>query len=329
MSDYASLKARLDKGDVIILDGAIGTHLQTLGAPMDKTWAASGLSTHPDTTRLMHQQYIEAGADVITTNTFSSARHVLMNLGLADMAKELNIRAVALVQQARDRAARGRPVWIGAAVSNYGVIAGGNRRMRDAMRSRPRVGFWGEYPELSEEDTRASIREQAEVLVMAGADFLIAESTGTTTQRQWVSEACMGLGVPVWVGFKTRLEDGKVMSGYADPETFESGMDKVLPLGGEVMSIFHSSVEATSASIPQLRQKWPGPIAVYPDAGRRDYLDRHGDTATTNATSVADFTRLAKEWVGLGAQVIGACCGFGPEYIAPLRDALPKKIPGR
>jgi homocysteine S-methyltransferase len=329
MSDYDSLRARLDKGEVIILDGAIGTHLQTLGAPMDKTWAASGLHTHPDTTRLMHEQYIRAGADVITTNTFSSARHVLANLGLADVAKELNIRAVALAQQARDRAARDRPVFIGAAVSNYGVIAGGNRSMRDMMRSRPRVGFWGEYPELSEEDTRASIRDQAETLVMAGADFLIAESTGTTTQRQWVSDACMGLGVPVWVGFKTRLEDDKVMSGYADDETFDFCMDKVLPLGGEVMSVFHSPVEATTASIPELHRKWQGPIGAYPDAGRRDYLDRHGDSATTNATSVAKFTKLAQEWVGMGAQVIGACCGFGPEYIAPLRDALPKTIPGR
>jgi len=101
---YQDLQARLDHGDVIILDGAIGTQLQAMGAPMNVTdRAAAGLHTHPYTVRHMHANYIKAGVDIITTNTYASARHNLEPMGLGDLTTELNIRAVVLAQEARDR----------------------------------------------------------------------------------------------------------------------------------------------------------------------------------------------------------------------------------
>ena len=84
MSQYGALQARLDRGDVIILDGAVGTQLQEMGLPIYKTaWAATALQTHPATVQVMHETYVKAGADVITTNTYASARHNLEPLGLA------------------------------------------------------------------------------------------------------------------------------------------------------------------------------------------------------------------------------------------------------
>ncbi|MGH6630682.1 MAG: homocysteine S-methyltransferase family protein, partial [Burkholderiales bacterium] len=221
--------------------------------------------------------------------------------------------------------AQNRPVYIGGAVSNYGAIPGGDGAGRARMARGPRVGYWSEYPEYSEAHVKASMREQAQTLVEAGVDFLIAESTGTLKQREWVSEACAGLGVPFWVGFKSRIDKGVVKSGYVEDINFDSAIDSVLKFGGDVATVFHSSVEATSASIPILRQHWKGPIGVYPDASRSDYLARHG-SAEDNATSVPRFVELAREWVGQGAQIVGGCCGFGPEYIAPLRAALPARI---
>ena len=89
MAQYQDLQDRLDRGDVIILDGAIGTQLQTMGVPMNVTdWAAAGLHTHPYTVRHMHESYIRAGVDVITTNTYASARHNLEPMGLGDLTTE-------------------------------------------------------------------------------------------------------------------------------------------------------------------------------------------------------------------------------------------------
>ena len=78
MADYASLKRRIDNGEVIILDGAIGTELQSMGVPMHPAaWCGPGNYTHPATVRKMHERYIRAGADIITTNTFNTIRPAL------------------------------------------------------------------------------------------------------------------------------------------------------------------------------------------------------------------------------------------------------------
>src|SRR6516225_2447920 len=113
MSQYGALQARLDRGDVIILDGAVGTQLQEMGLPIYHTaWAATALQTHPSTVQLMHELYVKAGVDILTTNTYSAARHNLEPLGMGHLTGELNRRAVLMAREARDKAARDRPVLI-------------------------------------------------------------------------------------------------------------------------------------------------------------------------------------------------------------------------
>src|SRR5262245_21209496 len=107
MSDYKTLETRLAAREVVILDGAVGTQLQKMGVPMNGTaWAALALQTHPYQVRQLHELYIRAGVDIITVNSYSAARHNLAPLGLGDMTRELNLRAVSLAQEARDRRAK-------------------------------------------------------------------------------------------------------------------------------------------------------------------------------------------------------------------------------
>ena len=96
-----ALLKRIDNGDVIILDGATATELDRRGVPMDSVaWSAGALETHPDVVRQVHEDYIRAGADIVTTNTFSSARHVLELAGMGDLVVKLNRRAAALAKEA-------------------------------------------------------------------------------------------------------------------------------------------------------------------------------------------------------------------------------------
>ena len=95
MGGYKELEQRLANGEVLVLDGAIGTEITRLGAPAHPiAWSAEALFTHPHTVRKMHEQYIKAGADIITTNTFSSNRDVLEAAGYGYQVRDANIRAV-------------------------------------------------------------------------------------------------------------------------------------------------------------------------------------------------------------------------------------------
>ena len=318
MSAFQTLEKRIGQGEVIILDGAVGTQLQEMGLPIYHTaWAATALQTHPSTVQLMHELYIKAGIDILTTNTYASARHNLEPLGLGDLTGELNRRAVMLARDARDRAARDRPVLIAGSISNFGMTTSGENLATLRTRSK-----------FTEAQLQANLREQAELLVEAGADFLLAESTGSNTHRKWVSDACKATGAPFWVGFKVHREanDPAVLTGYLSNDKFTDVLGDVMSHGGSLLSIFHSSIDDTNAALEIALKQWSGPLGIYPDAERKDYMATARDRAVENKFSPADFTRIAQKWVNSGVQVIGGCCGYGLPYIRGLREALPQRI---
>ena len=321
MSDYANLEKRMAAREIIILDGAIGTQLQAMGAPMaDFAWAALALKNHPFTVRRMHENYIAAGVDIITTNTYASARHNLEPLGLGALTAELNLRAVMLAQDARDKAAHERPVLIAGSVSNFGLKMGQESYMDGWDMARRRS-------ETSEAQAKANLREQAELLAAAGVDFLLAESTGGNNHRKWVVEACLATGLPVWDGFKCRLEDGVARLGYSSEQSLADGFDEIVALGGSVVSVFHSPLDATDAALDIIRDSWDGPICVYPEAERKDYVAAHRDDTAETPITPDEFVAWAQGCVARGVQIIGGCCGVEIDYIRPLRDALPSHLP--
>ena len=325
MTAYASLKDRLDDGRVVVLDGAVGTDLQRRGAPMSNTaWAATALQTHPFTVRRMHEDYLRAGVDVITTNTYSAARHNLEPLGLGDLTGELNLRAVMLAEEARERAAAGRETWIAGWVSNFGIITGGEGARALHRHALPRS-------EITERQARLYLHEQARMLAEAGCDLLLAECTSNHEQRRWVVEACVATGLPVWVGFKGHLDPGEptVKVGYTSDAALMDGFDEVMALGGDAVCVFHTPVDATGVALAAIRERWPGPLGAYPEAERADYTKAWRDEGVPTRLTPEEFVARARAWVDQGVQIIGGCCGIELEHIRPLRAALPERVPGR
>jgi S-methylmethionine-dependent homocysteine/selenocysteine methylase len=325
MTAYAELQKRLDRGDVILLDGGVGTQLQEMGVPMDSiAWAAAALSTHPYTVRLMHEKYVRAGVDVITTNTYASARHNLEPIGQISLTRELNLRAVVLAQEARDRVAGDRVVFVAGAISNYGIVTEGEPRGALHPYSPPRSA-------ITAEQAQANLKEQAEILADAGVDLLLVESTGGMVHRRWVLEACLGTGLPVWLGFKCRQDPGDpiVRIGYSSAMSLAEGIEELKATGSVAITLFHSGVADTSAGLRVLRERWSGPVGVYPEASRSDYTTTFRDDTVPTDISPAEYLARAREWVAQGAQIIGGCCGIGVEYIRALRDGLPRTVPSR
>ena len=102
MTAYTALKARIDQGDVIVLDGATGTELQRRGAPMDPAaWCGPATLENDHILTAIHADYIEAGSDIVTANTFAASRIMLKAAGLADRSEEIVTRAVEAALKAR------------------------------------------------------------------------------------------------------------------------------------------------------------------------------------------------------------------------------------
>ena len=185
-----ALQQRLDRGDVVILDGAMGTELQRRGVPMDGiAWSAVAMATHPDTVRGVHEDYLRPGAEILITNSFATSHHVLAAAGLGERVAELNRRSVALAKEAVVRVAPDRPVWIAGSISTF--VPSGDNRHRPAPAAE-----------------RASYREQAELLGEAGADLLALEMIRDIDQARTIVEAAAATGLPLWVGFTCHLGDG-------------------------------------------------------------------------------------------------------------------------
>ncbi len=211
------LQERIAQGEVIILDGATGTELERRGVPMHgEAWSAAALYTHPEVVRQVHEDYIRAGADIIITNTFASARHTLERTEMAGQVRELNIRAVTLAKEAGEAAAGDRPVYIAGSMS---------------------TSFRGGIQE-----TRANYKEQAEILTEVGADFLIMEMMVDVEQYAYAIEAAVSMGIPVWVGFSCEIsdDDSQVVLLRSKGETFAGALNTLLPIGGSLVSVMHS-----------------------------------------------------------------------------------------
>ena len=324
MAGYVELQERLARGEVLILDGAIGTEITRLGAPAHPiAWSAEALFTHPHTVRRMHERYIKAGADIITTNTFSSHRDVLEASGYGAQVREANIRAVYLAREAIERAAGGRSVYLAGAISDRHV---GREPSTGALRAMSGDGF-----NLDPAVKQAYYEEMVDHLAEEGVDFFLLENLLDQPARKLCLNAAKRSGLPVWSGFSMVHINGQTINmidlGRQDL-TLSEGIDEIMPLGGmSGMVLMHSEVPETTAGLKVLLDKWPGPVGAYPDSLRPDWLTTWQDLAIQNRETPEDFLSEARRWVEMGVQVIGTCCGFGVEYIEPLKEGLPSHIP--
>jgi S-methylmethionine-dependent homocysteine/selenocysteine methylase len=304
-----TLGERLAGGQVIILDGATGTELERRGVPMDDvSWSGIASLSHPAILRQVHVDYIAAGAEVVITNTFATGRYLLAAAGLGEQVRAANEAAVALAREARDRAASRREVWIAGSISPMAPAAERRRR-----------------PDLA--TVAASFREQAEILAQAGVDLLLLEMMRDVDYACAAVDAAVATGLPVWVGFScAAAADGEVVMapGIVDDLPFEAVLEPVMARGGSLVAIMHSDVEVTRPALAVARRHWRGPLGAYPHSGRFVMPHWQFDDIIAPAAYLAE----AERWVAEGVQVIGGCCGIGPDHIRLLAERLPRSLPG-
>jgi methionine synthase I (cobalamin-dependent) len=301
------LKQRMSRGEVIILDGATGTELQRRGVPMDElAWSATAIVTHPDVIREVHRDYIGAGADIITTNTFGTLSLSLRGTRLADRVAEVNRRAVQLAREARSGSER--PICI--AGSMAGMI--GTVYWRDASSSSDTV--------------RSAYREQAMLLADAGVDLLFLEMTQDIDVGVAAVEGAREAGLPVWVAFSCNFMSALKGSDrplvaqerHGTEYPFEQLIEPVMSAGGDVAGVNHSEVDITGRALDVVFEHWNGPVSAYPNSG--DWTPPNW--GFDSVISPTDFVNTAESWVARGVQIVGGCCGIGPDHIRLLSERL-------
>ena len=313
---YARLKRRLDAGDIIILDGATGTELQRRGARMDsESWSAPVVLEDEKLLTRIHADYIRAGSDVVTANTFSASRMLLEPAGYGDRVQEIIRRSVEAAQNARRLAGAERRVAVAGSISHMvPVIPGANQNDPARMPSRREIAD--------------SMGEQAEILKAAGADFILLEMMFHPGRSRLAIKAALASGLPVWLGMSARRDKGGRLMSFEESEEIplRSVLSIVPPAGIDVAGFMHTNVDVTLDAIRALRKRYKGPLLAYPDSGYFEMPEwRFNDVITP-----ARLKQHYLAWLQAGVQAIGGCCGLTVRHIkaaVAARDAFKKSRP--
>ena len=301
MTDHSWIAQRLSgDGLPIIIDGGMGTELEKSGVPMDgKVWSARAMLSHPEMVRGVHERYIQAGAEAIITNTFSSARHMLEPGGLGREVRNINLKAVELACEARNTAAKSPVALVGS------------------------ICEWAhdEHPTWnSPEVVGRAAAEQAEILAEAGVDILAVEMCERVELSDAVIEAVMSIGLPVWLGLSARRHrDQDHLSAFGYPERdFEELVQEISKFSVDLISVMHTPVSDVPGAIEVVRNYWKGPVGVYPESG--EFMMPNWDFVDVIEPSV--LAENAVTWAEDGIRLIGGCCGLGPAHIEAVSRAL-------
>ena len=291
-----AFEARLCDGSVLVLDGATGTELERRGVPSAlPLWSAPALDLRPDVVRQIHADYAEAGAELITANTFRTQARTLARGGLADRAAPLTRRAVELAREGA-RAGRGRA-----------FVAGSAPPLEDCYR-----------PDLVPDDAALAREheEHARNLVDAGVDAILVETMNTVREAVAATRAARAQGAVALVSFVcgvgARLLSGEPL-GDAACAARDAGADAVLV---NCLPPIH-----VLACLPILARSGL-PFGAYPNLGAPN--DETGFTRSDDCTP-EEFAAHAARYVDAGARIVGGCCGTTPEHLR----AVAKRLRGR
>ncbi len=283
---------------MIVLDGAMGTELERRGVNTKlPLWSAIALDAAPDVVERIHSEYLAAGAQVITTNTFRTNLRALRKAGMAHRARELTQRAVALAR----RALQDHPG------SDKAMVAGSIAPVEDCY-----------SPELVPGD--ADLLEEHAVLAGyladAGVDLLLIETQNTIREAVAAMRAARATDKPVWISF-TLNDKNQLLSG----ESLEDAVRAVLPWQPQAVLVNCVPVPQVASAISRLRAIVPAdiPIGAYANAGR---VDESGQWTMEGGVSPIEYADAAREWRALGATIIGGCCGTTPAHIEALARQL-------
>ena len=293
--DLASpcLARRLGAGPPLLLDGATGTELERRGVPSElPLWSTLGLIRAPETVLAVHCDYVLAGVDALTADTFRTQERALARAGEGGRACELTRLAVSLARRAAGAARAGRRV----------LVLGSAPPLEDCYR-----------PELTPGDVELAREHAAHAanLCEAGVDAILAETHNSVREARAAARAACEAGAPFLVSFVCDAA-ARLLSG----EPLAEALAAVAPLGPLAVGVNCLPASAVPACLPALRACGL-PFAVQANLGAPTPRGERSE-----ALSPERFAGLAGAWIEAGARAVGGCCGTTPAHLAALAHWL-------
>ena len=276
----------------VLADGAMGTMLYARGVPFDQFETVN--VTNPAVVSDIHRAYVEAGAELLETNTFEANRVKLAAHGYAERAAEINAAGVALARDAARTA--GRPVWVAGSIGPMG---------------RPLAPLGA----MSGEEATDVFEAQARALAGAGADILLLETFADLGELvAAVRGVQRGADVPI-IAEMTFTPDGRTLLGYAPEEIVE----RLETLG---VAVIGANCSVGPAGIIDVIERMLAvskiPLSAMPNAG----LPQHVGGRLVYVASPAYMADYARLLTDMGVALVGGCCGTTPEHIAAMAAAI-------
>ncbi|MBK6550634.1 MAG: homocysteine S-methyltransferase family protein [Flavobacteriales bacterium] len=315
---------------ILILDGAMGTMIQRLGLT-EKDFHPAGMEEHPillqgnnellslsmpDAIRKIHEEYLEAGADIVETNTFSATRIAQAEHQCEDLVREMNVRSAELAREACAKYTAMDP-------SKPRFVAGAIGPMNKTASLSPDVNDPG-YRAVTFDQLVAAYKQQVEALLDGGVDILLVETIFDTLNAKAAFYAIdevfeeRGTRVPIMCSVTITDASGRTLSGQtidaflismAHVELFSMGLN--CALGAAQMRPYLEAI-ADQANCR---------VSVYPNAGLPDQMGEYRESPEVTAKLVGEF--MAEGWLN----VVGGCCGTTPAHIAALAEEAKKHQP--
>jgi S-methylmethionine-dependent homocysteine/selenocysteine methylase len=281
-----------------LLDGAMGTELGRRGLrTLLPLWSAHALLKAPDLVRQIHAEYVDAGAEVITANTFRATQHTLAKTGMALQAEELTERAVQLAREAISSLQHGQSVR----------IAGSLAPLEDCYQ-----------PDLvpPRDVLQREHGHQAELLAATQVDMILVETQNNILEACIATEMALSHVRTVWVSFVPR-DTRTLLSG----EALREAVKAVAQLEPDAILINCCLPSVAQEAVKVIGEEWDGPRGVYPNFG---IPEDESDSSFSEALSPTKFAQWGAELLEGGVQIIGGCCGTQPAHIAALFKTMRK-----
>src|SRR5256886_247164 len=280
------------KQSPVLCDGAMGTLLYAKGIFINRSYDELNVS-QPDLIRGIHHEYLQAGAEVIETNTFGANSFRLARHSLADKVHDINLAGARVAREA----AKSFDVWVAGSVGPLGT----------------RIEPLGK---TSFEEARESFVQQVKALVEGGVDLIILETFGYVEELHQAMLAVRDVTTKLpMVAQVTIDEDGNCLDG-SDPETFAPKLEE---WGADVIGCNCSvGPVAMLDAVERVRAATSLPLSAQPNAG----IPRSVEGRNIYLCSPEYMASYARKFVGAGVRVVGGCCGTTPEHIRTMKSAL-------
>jgi 5-methyltetrahydrofolate--homocysteine methyltransferase len=321
---------RIAQQRILVLDGAMGTMIQKLGLT-EADFHPKGMEDHkvllkgnnellslsrPEAIRTIHEQYLEAGADIVETNTFSATSIAQAEHECSHLAREMNLASARLAREACDKYTAMDP-------SNPRFVAGAIGPMNKTASLSPDVNDPG-FRAVTFDQLVAAYKEQVEALLDGGVDILLVETIFDTLNAKAAFYAIdevfeeRNTRVPLMCSVTITDASGRTLSGQTI-EAFLISMQHV-PLFSMGLNCALGAAQMRPY-LEVIAGQSPCRVSIYPNAGLPDQMGEYRETPEVTARLVGEF--MANGWV----KVVGGCCGTTPEHIAALAAEAMRHAP--